>query len=42
MTERRKSGRRREDGGCFKLPTSVLVILVVIATIMAINLLTTL
>lgn len=41
MTERRKSGRRKEDGGCFNLPTSVTVILVVMATLMAVNLLTT-
>jgi hypothetical protein len=42
MKERRVSGRRKEDGGCFNLPTSVLVILVVMATLMAVNMLTTL
>lgn len=33
MTERRKYGRRKGDGGCFNLPTSVLVVLVVMATL---------
>jgi len=41
MTERRKYGRRKEDGGCFNLPTSVLVILVVMATLMVVNLVAT-
>ena len=42
MTERRKSGRRKEDGGCFDLPKSILVALVVMAILVVVNLLTTL
>lgn len=40
MTERRKSGRRKEDGGCFNLPTSVLVVLVVMSTLAIVSWLT--
>lgn len=42
MNERRKCGRRREDEGSFDFPTSILVALVVMATLAIVSLLTTL
>lgn len=42
MTERRSSSRRKEDEESFDFPTSVLVALVVMATLAVVSLLTTL
>lgn len=42
MTERRKSGRRKEDDNFFDFPTSVLVALVVMATLAIVSLFATL
>ena len=42
MKNRRISGRRREDETSFDLPTSLLVALVVMATLVVVHLFTTL
>ena len=41
MIERRKFGRRKEDEKCSDLPKSMLIVLVVIATLMVVNLVST-
>jgi hypothetical protein len=42
MIDRRKFGRRKEDEKYSDLPKSALVVLVVIATLMVVNLISTL
>jgi len=42
MKNRRISGRRREDATSFDLPTSLLVALIVMATLVVVHLFTTL